>query len=46
MQQRYPKTKNCELVKAQPETIEFLLSYSRALHVSKTEKLVIEQNKN
>lgn len=46
MQQRYPKTENCELVRAQPETIEFLLSYSRSLHVTKTRNIIIEQNKN
>lgn len=46
MQHRYPKTENCELVKAQPETIEFLLSYSKSLHVSKSKGIVIEHNKN
>ncbi|WP_373073221.1 hypothetical protein [Zeaxanthinibacter enoshimensis] len=36
----------CRLVKARPDTISFLLSYSRSLHVSRHKDLVFTNHKN
>lgn len=47
MEQIYPLHQDkCKLVKAKPETVEFLLQYSKALHVTKHKGIIIENNLN
>ncbi len=36
----------CRLVKAKPETVRFLLDYSRSLHLTEIEGVIFESNKN
>lgn len=40
-----PQTK-CKLVKAQPQTIDFLLNYSKSLKVIKAKGIAFESNLN
>ncbi len=36
----------CKLVKAKPETVAFLLNYSKSLHVAKHKGIKFESNLN
>lgn len=38
--------KNCQIVKAKPETIDFLLSYSKALKINDIKGIKFESNMN
>ena len=38
--------KKCKLVKAKPETVEFLLNYSKSLKITKAKGLKFESNLN
>ncbi len=38
--------KDNTLIKAQPQTVQFLLDYSKSLHISKTDGLTFENNLN
>ncbi len=38
--------KKCELVKAKPETIQFLLDYSKSLHFVEKDGIVFQSNLN
>jgi len=38
--------KKCKLVKAKPETIEFLLNYSKSLKITEAKGLKFESNLN
>ncbi len=40
------KKQTCELVNAQPKTIQFLLNYSKSLHIVDYNGLKFESNKN
>jgi len=40
------KKKECELVKAQPETIQFLLNYSKSLNITEAKGIKFENNLN
>ncbi|MDO1514420.1 hypothetical protein Q2T41_19495 [Maribacter confluentis] len=40
------KIEKCTLVKARPETIEFLLAYSKSLDITETKGLQFESNLN
>ena len=47
MEQIYPKSPDrCKLVKSSPETVEFLLNYSKALNIVKHEEFTFENNIN
>ena len=47
MDEVYAKKKSaCELVKAQPETIQFLLNYSKSLKVTEIGNVKFESNIN
>ncbi len=47
MEQIYPgHLEKCKLVKAKPATVEFLLQYSKALHVTKHKGIILENNLN
>ncbi len=47
MKQIYTDQANkCKLVKAKPETIDFLIKYSKSLDVCKHKGLVFERNLN
>lgn len=47
MEKAYLKEKNaCRLIKAKPETINFLLSYSKSLHVANVKGIQFEGNLN
>jgi len=38
--------KKCKLVKAKPETVEFLLSYSKSLKITEAKGIKFESNLN
>ncbi|NJB69696.1 hypothetical protein GGR42_000158 [Saonia flava] len=40
------KNETCELIKAQPETVQFLLNYSKSMHIVDYDGLKFENNKN
>ncbi|WP_281543038.1 hypothetical protein [Maribacter aestuarii] len=40
------KKGKCKLVKAKPETINFLLSYSKSLNITKAKGIEFESNLN
>ena len=40
------KNDECKLIKAQPQTIEFLLSYSKSLKITKAKGIKFESNLN
>jgi hypothetical protein len=40
------KTKDCKLVKSKPQTVQFLLNYSKSLEVAEVDGIKIEINKN
>ena len=43
MEQIYSKhPKHCKLVTAKPSTVDFLLNYSKSLHISKVNGMTIE----
>ena len=47
MQQHYSETtEKCELVQARPETISFLMAYSRSLSIINADGMVFENNLN
>ncbi len=47
MEQLYSETPDrCKLITASPETVRFLLDYSRSLHVVKTGGATFENNLN
>lgn len=47
MEKLYTKNRNkCRLVKTKPETIEFLLNYSKSLKITKAEGIEFESNMN
>ena len=47
MEKIYTKhTKDCTLVKAQPQTVEFLLNYSKSLKVTEVKGIKFESNLN
>ena len=47
MEQIYPENQNkCRLVKAKPETVHFLLQYSKSLNIIKHKGLKFENNLN
>jgi len=39
-------TEVCALIKTKSQTIDFILNYSKALHVQKIKGITIEQNLN
>ncbi len=39
-------TKDCKLVKAKPATVEFLLNYSKSLHIVEHDDMKFENNLN
>jgi len=39
-------TEVCTLIKTKPQTVNFILNYSKALHVQKLKGLTIEHNLN
>jgi hypothetical protein len=47
MEKFYVKNKNkCKLVKAKPETIQFLLNYSQSLKITEANGIKFETNMN
>ena len=47
MEKIYTKKQDkCKLVKAKPETVSFLLNYSKSLKITKTKGITIESNLN
>lgn len=47
MKQIYPRNpESCELVKARPETIRFLMDYSRSLNIVSLNGIDFENNLN
>ncbi|WP_419211191.1 hypothetical protein ACNR9Q_10600 [Maribacter sp. X9] len=47
MEKIYLKEKNtCKLIKAKPETINFLLSYSKSLQITEVKGMQFERNLN
>lgn len=47
MEKIYAKKKDqCKLVKAKPETIDFLLSYSKSLKITEAKGIKFESNLN
>jgi hypothetical protein len=47
MEKIYPKkTKSCALVSAKPETIRFLMDYSRSLNIVRQGEITFENNLN
>ncbi len=47
MEKLYAKDHNkCKLVKAKPETVEFLLNYSKSLKITKAKGISFESNMN
>ena len=40
------RTKGCTLVKAQPQTVDFLLNYSKSLVITEVKGLKFESNLN
>jgi len=47
MEQIYPKHQDkCKLVKAKPQTVQFLLNYSKSLHIVKHKGNTFENNLN
>ena len=47
MEKLYAKDRNkCRLVKARPETVEFLLNYSKSLKITKAKGIPFESNMN
>ena len=38
--------KDCKLVKAQPQTVEFLLNYSKSLKITEVKGIKFESNLN
>ena len=47
MEHIYPRFQDrCELVKARPETVEFLLNYSKSLNIVKHNEFRFENNLN
>ncbi len=47
MEQIYSKQKNqCTLIQSKPETVRFLLDYSKSLRIQKFKGMTIEHNMN
>lgn len=47
MEKIYTKKQDkCKLVKAKPETVSFLLNYSKALKITKAKGMTFESNMN
>jgi hypothetical protein len=47
MEKIYVKNKsNCKIVKAKPETIQFLLNYSKSLKITEANGIKFESNMN
>jgi hypothetical protein len=47
MEKIYPKfKKQCRLISCRPETVKFLLDYSKSLHVREFKGITIENNLN
>lgn len=47
MEKIYPNTqRQCKIVKAKPETIDFLLNYSKSLKITKAKGMQFESNLN
>ena len=47
MEKIYTKhNKDCKLVKAQPQTVEFLLNYSKSLKITEVRGIKFESNLN
>lgn len=47
MEKIYTKSqKECELIKAQPETIQFLLNFSKSLKITEAKGIKFESNLN
>lgn len=47
MEKIYTKKKNhCKLIAAKPETVDFLLAYSKSLEITKTKGMTFESNLN
>lgn len=47
MEKIYTKKKNqCKLLSAKPETVDFLLAYSKSLNITKVEGITFESNLN
>jgi len=47
MEKIYTKTKDqCKLVSAKPETVEFLLAYSKSLKITEAKGITFESNLN
>jgi len=47
MEQIYSKEQNqCKLIQSKPETVRFLLDYSKSLRIQKFKGLIIEHNMN
>jgi len=47
MEKLYTKRRDkCRLVKAKPETVEFLLNYSKSLKITKANGISFESNMN
>jgi len=42
----FKNQRKCEIVKARPETIGFLLSYSKSLKITQTKGIQFESNLN
>ncbi|EAR00273.1 hypothetical protein FB2170_12666 [Maribacter sp. HTCC2170] len=47
MEKFYVKNKNkCKVVKAKPETVDFLLNYSKSLNITDVKGIKFESNMN
>lgn len=47
MEQIYPKYQDrCKLVKSNPNTVQFLLSYSRSMNIVRHKEFTFENNLN
>ena len=47
MEKTYTSEKNkCKLIKAKPETINFLLAYSKSLKITEANRIQFESNLN
>ena len=40
------KSDNCKLIKARPETVQFLLNYSKSLKITKVKDVAFETHVN
>ena len=43
---RTTQENTCKLIKAKPETVDFLLAFSKSLHITNTDGLQFERNLN